>query len=48
MTPVALMVSFDLLLDTESRPLLDGLGFMFLMLAVMSVPDNSSKKEKQP
>ena len=47
MTPAALILSVDLLLGIESRPLIDGLGFIFFMLACMSVPDNFGKKEKQ-
>ena len=48
MTPAALILSVDLLLGIEARPLIDGLGFIFFMLACMSVPDNFGKKEKQP
>ena len=48
MTTAALMLSVDLLLGIEARPLIDGLGFIFFMLACMSVPDNFGKKEKQP
>ena len=47
MTLAAVMLSVDFLLGIEARPLIDGLGLMFLMLAFMSVPDNLGK-EKQP
>ena len=47
MTPAVLILSVDLLLGIEARPLIDGLGFIFFMLACMSVPDNFRKKEKQ-
>ena len=47
MTPAALILSVDLLLGIKARPLIDGLGFIFFMLACMSVPDNFGKKEKQ-
>ena len=47
MTPVAFLLSVGLMLGIESRSPLDGLGLMFLMLAGMSVADNSGKKEKQ-
>ena len=48
MTTAALILSVDLLLGIEARPLIAGLGFIFFMLACMSVPDNFGKKEKQP
>jgi hypothetical protein len=47
MTPAALILSVDLLLGIEARPLVDGLGFIFIMLGCMSVPDTFNKKEKQ-
>ena len=48
MTLAAVMLSVDFLLGIEARPLIDGLGLMFLMLAFMSVPDNLGKEKKQP
>ena len=47
MTLAAVMLSVVFLLGTESRPLIDGLGFIFFMLACMSAPDTFGKKEKQ-
>ena len=47
MTLAAVMLSVDLLLGVDARPLIDGLGFIFFMLACMSVPDTFGKKEKQ-
>jgi len=47
MTPAALILSVDLLLGIESRPLVEGLGFIFFMLGCMSVPTNFDKEEKQ-
>ena len=47
MTLTAVMLSVNFLLGIEARPLVDGLGFIFFMLACMSVPDTSGKKEKQ-
>ena len=47
MTLAAVMLSVDLLLGVDARPLIDGLGFIFFMLACMSVPDTSGKKEEQ-
>ncbi len=48
LTPAALILSVDLLLGVDARPLIDGLGFIFFVLACMSVPDNFGKKERQP
>tara|TARA_B100000161_G_scaffold158908_1_gene113291 strand:- start:1226 stop:1372 length:147 start_codon:yes stop_codon:yes gene_type:complete len=48
LTPAALILSVDLLLGVDARPLIDGLGFIFFVLACMSVPDNFGKKEWQP
>jgi hypothetical protein len=47
MTLATVMLSVVFLLGTESRPLIDGLGFLFFMLALMSAPDTFGKKEKQ-
>ena len=47
MTLAALMLSVDLLLGIEANPFIDGVGFIFFMLACMSVPDTFGKKEKQ-
>ena len=48
LTPAALILFVDLLLGVETRPLIDSLGFIFFMLACISVPDNFGKEEKQP
>ena len=48
MTLVGLILSVDLLLGIDSRPILEGLGLMLLMLACMSVPNNFGKEENQP
>ena len=47
MTLAAVMLSVDLLLGVDARPLIDGLGFIFFMLACISVPDTFGKKEIQ-
>tara|TARA_B100001093_G_scaffold481939_1_gene513124 strand:+ start:750 stop:953 length:204 start_codon:yes stop_codon:yes gene_type:complete len=48
LTLAALILFVDLMLGVEARPLIDGLGFIFFMLACMSVPDSFGKKAKQP
>ncbi len=48
LTPAALILSIDLLLGVDARPLINGLVFIFLIVAFMSVPDTFGKKEKQP
>ena len=47
MTLAALILSVDLLLGIEAHPLIDGLAFIFFMLAGMSAPNTFGKKEKQ-
>ena len=47
MTLAALILSVDLLLGIEAHPLIDGLAFIFFILAGMSAPDTFGKKEKQ-
>ena len=46
--PAASILLVDLLPGVDARPLIDGLGFIFFMLACMSVPDNFDKEGKQP
>ena len=43
----ALIMFADLLLGLEAHPLIDGLAFIFFILAGMSAPDTFGKKEKQ-